>query len=53
MKKWRVIYWLGLNKTEWIVRAETKDDAREKFKKEKGENVEIIQIGETEETAHN
>ena len=53
MKKWRVIYWLGLNKTEWIVRAETKDDAREKFKEEKGENIEIIQISETEETAHN
>ena len=53
MKKWRVIYWLGLHKTEWIVRAETKDDARKKFKEEKGENIEIIQISETEETAHN
>ena len=53
MKKWKIIYWLMLNKTEWIITAPTKDEARKKFYQEKGDNIEIIQVIEAKSTEHN
>lgn len=52
MKKWRIVYWCGLHKTEWIVRATDRAEARRKFKELKGEQ-EIIQICETSDNEHN
>lgn len=37
MKQYRIIYWFGSIRTEWITRAETEQDAVEKFVREKGE----------------
>lgn len=43
MKKWRVIYWFNATlKTSWIVRAESKEEAKQKFKDEKGYDEDSI-----------
>lgn len=52
MKKWRIVYWLCLYRTEWIVRADSKEEARRKFKEKMGDH-EIIQISEAAMTDHN
>lgn len=52
MKKWKVVYWSNLNRTEWIIMANNKEEARNTFKKLKG-NMDIIQICETSENEHN
>lgn len=57
MKKWRIAYWLGLWRTEWIVRADTKDEAIKKFEEEKGNGCDIgcgiISINEVNQDEHN
>lgn len=52
MKKWRVVYWSGLNKAEWIVRASDESEAVRKFKELKGD-VEIVDVFETSDNEHN
>jgi len=44
MKKWRIVYWSNLYRTEWIVNASTEKEAREKFVDLKGCHISIIQI---------
>jgi len=52
MKKWKITYWLCLYRTEWIVTADNKEEARRKFKETIGDN-EIIQISEATILDHN
>ena len=53
MIKWKIVYWSNLNKTEWIIKASTKEEARKKILQEKGNEIAIIQICETDSLAHN
>ena len=52
MKKWKIIYWLNSIRTEWIVKAEDEESAKEKFIEIKGDK-EIIQISEANILEHN
>lgn len=45
MKKYRILYWLGSMKTEYIVKASNKQEAEKKFKETKG-NKNIVDIEE-------
>ena len=44
MKLYRIIYWLGSMRTEWITRAKTEEDAIKKFCHEKGEGFRIERV---------
>lgn len=37
MKKYRILYWLGSMKTEYVVKASNKEDAEKKFREIKGD----------------
>ena len=45
MKKYRILYWLGSMKTEYIVKANDKEEAEKKFREIKGDKN-IIDIEE-------
>ena len=45
MKKYRILYWLGSMKTEYVVKADNKEEAEQKFREIKG-NKNIIDIEE-------
>lgn len=47
MKKYRIVYWFGSIKTDWIVKANSEEEAREEFIRIKG-NKEIVRIEEVE-----
>lgn len=46
MKKYRILYWLGSMKTDYIVKANNKEEAEKKFKEIKGNNANIFSIEE-------
>lgn len=48
MKKFYIAYYENLQRTECIIVAQTKGEARKKFRQEHGENVSIIQFKEME-----
>lgn len=37
MKKYRILYWLGSMKTNYIVKADNKEEAEKKFREIKGD----------------
>ena len=45
MKKYRILYWLGSMKTEYVVKAKNKEEAKKKFREIKGDKN-IIDIEE-------
>ena len=48
MKKYRILYWLGSMKTDYIVKADNTEEAEKKFREIKGNNANIISIEEAE-----
>lgn len=45
MKKYRILYWLGSMKTDYIVKADSTEEAEKKFREIKGDKN-IIDIEE-------
>lgn len=45
MKKYRILYWLGSMKTDYVVKASNKEEAEKKFKEIKGDKN-IVEIEE-------
>lgn len=45
MKKYRILYWLGSMKTEYVVKANSTEEAKKKFREIKGDKN-IIDIEE-------
>lgn len=45
-KKYRILYWCGLYKTEYFVKADNTEAAEKKFRDLKGNNANIISIEE-------
>ena len=46
MKRYRIVYWSCLNRTAWVLKAKTRNEAIAKFRKLKGKDIRIIQVSE-------
>ena len=44
MNRYRIVYWLGGMRTEWYVKASSKEDAIKKFERIKGKDKSIVNV---------